>query len=48
MTVAGLPAVRRHIVADNGAIASALGENGLRRIVAGIDVHIGQVSQEDV
>ena len=33
---------------DDGTITSSLGDDGLRRIVAGIQVHVWQGSQQDI
>mmetsp|Transcript_19938 Transcript_19938/g.52037 ORF Transcript_19938/g.52037 Transcript_19938/m.52037 type:complete len:487 (-) Transcript_19938:796-2256(-) len=41
-------AVGRHVVADNGAVAAALGDDGLRGVVARVDVDVGQVAQQRV
>mmetsp|Transcript_30510 Transcript_30510/g.65297 ORF Transcript_30510/g.65297 Transcript_30510/m.65297 type:complete len:563 (-) Transcript_30510:97-1785(-) len=41
-------AVRRHVVAHDGAVAPPLGDDGFRRVVGRVQVHVGQVSEEDV
>ena len=43
-----LPAVRGHIVGDDGGVASPLGHNGLGGIVAGVHVDVGQGAQQHV
>ena len=43
-----MPAIWRDVVRDDGAIASALGNNGLRRVVGSIDIDVGQVTQEHI
>ena len=43
-----MPAIWRDVVRDDGAIASALGNDGLRGVVGSIHIDVGQVAQEHI
>jgi hypothetical protein len=39
-------AVGRHVVADDGSVATPLGHDGLGGVIGGVDIDVGQVAQE--
>ena len=42
------PAIGRHIVRDDGAVAAALGDDGLGRVISRVHIGIGQVSHQHI